>query len=411
MKNYENMGNSDKCSTCKKFNVNQSDNSFHLGEIAEGCKRCIKGEKLVLFITGKCTQKCYFCPVSENKFGHDKIFADEWEIEDNEQGWKNLVKEVKLIKAKGAGITGGDPLCCYERTCKYIKRMKEQFGKNFHIHLYTPLKLINKEILAGLKEAGLDEIRFHPDLEDNKLWDKLLIAKEFEWDVGIEIPCVPGKEAEIKKLIDFVGVNEIIKFFNLNELERSDTNVEHYNLPEDKFPTIDEISYAIQGSKELAEKLVDYVKEKGYDFTIYLCTAKLKDGTQLTNRLKRRAQSLSELPYNKLTDDGTLLKGVIYLEELKPGFDYKEKIAQLSEGYKNKLLIKLDEKKDLVEKTIKRTNQIFIDEKKLRLVCSVKILEKNVKKIKKLGPDSGLVLAIVEELPTEDAMELEVEFL
>ncbi len=409
------MANCNKCSGCSKSNVktNQFDNSFHLGDIAEGCKQCIKGEKLVLFITGKCTQQCYYCPVSEHKFGHDKIFADEWEIEDNEKGWKNLVKEVKLINAKGAGITGGDPLCVLERTCKYIKRMKEQFGKNFHIHLYTPLKLVNENVLKKLFESGLDEIRFHPDLDDDKLWGRLLLAKEFDWDIGIEIPCVPNKEIEIKKLIDYVGDNQIIKFFNLNELERSDTNVGHYKMPEDQYKTIDEISYAIQGSKELAEILVNYVKEKGYDFTIYFCTAKLKDGTQLTNRLKRRAKSLAELPYNKLTDEGTLIKGVIYLDELKPGFDYKEKLVQLSSDYRVKLLTKLNEQKELVENIIKRTNQIFVDEKKMRLVCSVKILEKNVKKIKKLvkSSNSNLVLAIVEEMPTEDAMELEIEFL
>ncbi|MBT3297678.1 radical SAM protein [archaeon] len=402
------MGNCNKCGKdCNEIKINQFDHSFHLGNVSEGCKRCIKGEKLVLFITGKCAQQCYYCPVSEHKFGHDKIFADEWEIEDNEQGWKNLVKEVKLINAKGAGITGGDPLCVLERTCKYIKRMKEQFGKDFHVHLYTPLKLINKEVLVKLNESGLDEIRFHPDLDDDKLWDKLLLAKDFVWDIGIEIPCVPGKEFEIKKLIDFVAEHDIIKFFNLNELERSDTSVEHYSLPNDQFPTIDQISYAIQGSKELAELFVNHVNEKNYDFTIYFCTAKLKDGTQLTNRLKRRAKSLAKLPYNKLTDEGTLIKGVIYLEELKPGFDYKEKLVQLSSEYKGKLLEKLNEQKDLIEKTIKRTNQIFIDEKKFRLLCSLKILEKNVKKIKKIN----LIPAIVEEMPTEDAMELEIEFL
>ena len=182
-----------------KIIQNKENDSFHLGTLPKGCQHCVKGEKLVLFITGLCSQKCYFCPVSEQKFGQDKIFADEWEIVEDDTD--KLIKEAKLIDAKGAGITGGDPLCVLDRTCRYIKLLKVEFGPRFHVHLYTPLKLVTKDNLDKLYEAGLNEIRFHLDFDSDKDWHKLEFATGFDWDIGIEIPCIPSKEKEIKKLI------------------------------------------------------------------------------------------------------------------------------------------------------------------------------------------------------------------
>ena len=110
------------------------------GILPKGCRMCVKGEKLVLFITGFCPRRCYFCPLSEKKFGKDVVFADEWKIK-NPDNPEELIKEAKLINAKGAGITGGDPLTKINRCVKYIKLLKKHFTKKFHIHLYTTLML------------------------------------------------------------------------------------------------------------------------------------------------------------------------------------------------------------------------------------------------------------------------------
>ena len=39
------------------------------GELAEGCKYCVKGSKMVLLITGVCNAGCFYCPVSAEKKG------------------------------------------------------------------------------------------------------------------------------------------------------------------------------------------------------------------------------------------------------------------------------------------------------------------------------------------------------
>ena len=51
--------------------------SKKIGSLARGCKQCVKGEKLVLFITGVCPRNCWYCSISEKKKNKDVIFANE----------------------------------------------------------------------------------------------------------------------------------------------------------------------------------------------------------------------------------------------------------------------------------------------------------------------------------------------
>lgn len=375
------------------MNEDQTKGFAYCGKPAKGCRYCVKGEKLVLFITGLCSQRCFYCPISELKFGKDVIFANEWKIENDE----DLLEEMRLMDAKGAGITGGDPLVTMNKTCKYIKLLKEKMGKDFHIHLYTPLKFVTEDNLKRLHEAGLDEIRFHPNIDDDKEWEKITEATKLKWDVGIEIPCLPDKEVKIKRLIK--NFAEKIKFINLNELEFSDTSIKHYNLKD--YELKNEQSYAAKSSEELAKKLIKYTEEKELDISVYYCSAKLKDKTQMGNRIKRRAKKVTK-PYDIVTPEGMLIRGVIYLEELKPGFSYREKLAKAD---KAKILKKLAEEAEKVKKL--GVKEIDIDNEKLRLLLPRREVKKNCKKIKRIG----LAPAIVEEYPTKDSIEVEIELL
>ncbi|VVB81861.1 Radical SAM superfamily protein [uncultured archaeon] len=369
--------------------------SYCTGDLAKGCRMCVKGKKLVLFITGLCGQRCFYCPVSEHKYGKDVVYANEWQVEDINEP-KELIKEAELTEAEGAGITGGDPLVNVDRCVKYINILKKRFGKKFHIHLYTPLKLVNEERLQKLYDAGLDEIRFHPDLDDNSLWTRLELAKKYDWSIGVEIPAVPGYGEKIKKLIDYIA--DKVEFLNLNELERSDTTAAHYKLDEMGFKMKDNISYGVEGSEKTALELLEYAKSKG--LTGHYCTAKLKDAVQMRTRIQKRAENTA-LQTDVITDEGTLIRGIAYLPDLSPGFGYHEKIKNAN---KQEIIPKLNEFKDKLAKT--GINAV-VDEKKLRLLMSEKIIQKKKQEIKQLG----LKPAIVEEYPTADATEVDIEFI
>ena len=177
-----------------------------VGRMAKGCRLCILGAKMVLFITGLCDLNCYYCPISYKRRGKDLIYADEVLVEKDE----DIIREAKLIRALGTGITGGEPLMVPERVLYYINLLKEVFGKKHHIHLYTYGRNLDESLMGKLAEAGLDEIRFHADIENSTLWERVLIAKGFDWDIGVEIPAIPGKLNQTKKLIDYF--HDIIYF-------------------------------------------------------------------------------------------------------------------------------------------------------------------------------------------------------
>jgi len=278
--------------------------SYKSGELAEGCKLCVQGKKLVMFVTGICPRGCFYCPISDKKKYKDVVYANEWPVKNVE----DIITEAKLTEAKGAGFTGGDPLAKLDRTISYIKMFKKGFGKKFHIHLYTSLELVDGKNLKKLYGAGLDEIRFHPNLYSKKFWPRILLAKKFKWDVGVEIPSIPGAENQTKQLINFIKGK--VDFLNINELEFSDSSSNQ--LSSLGFVCKDRFSYGIKGSDALAKKLLRYCKGKIKN--VHYCTAKLKDKVQLANRIKLRAKNVRK-PYDIVTKDGMLNHGVVFTKD------------------------------------------------------------------------------------------------
>ncbi len=274
---------------------NDSSGSF-FNYLPEGCRLCYMGAKMVLFVTGLCRKNCFYCPVSRERKGKDLIFANERRVKRDE----DIIEEAVSMDALGTGITGGEPLLRLERVIHYIKLLKNQFGEPHHIHLYTALAP-RKDVLESLREAGLDEIRFHPPLH---LWanidttpyrKSLLAARELGLSTGIEIPSIPSDFSGIVSLLDDVG-----GFLNLNELEFSDTNAEE--LKKRGFETVDDVSSAALGSKEAAESLT-FSK-------FHFCSSRFKDAVQLRERFKRIAKKVAR-DFDEVTEDGTLVYGVI----------------------------------------------------------------------------------------------------
>ncbi|MBP2201890.1 pyruvate formate-lyase activating enzyme-like uncharacterized protein [Methanococcus voltae] len=286
---------------------------------------------MVLFITGLCNRKCYYCPLSENRKNKDVIYANERKI----SGIDEAIDEAKICGSKGVGITGGNPILKIDRTCEYLKALKDHFGKDFHAHLYTTLE-ITEEHLQKLKEAGLDEIRLHPRMENlknqdkkedkkevelNKLVEKLTLCKKYIKKVGVEIPAIPNMDDEISLIIQ--KINEIpVDFINLNELEYSETN--YTNLLEKGFNEKNDYSSRMQGSQETALNAINLAKKhiiannkEGYNLAIkmHYCPSTLKDSVQMKNRLINRAKNVAK-EYELITDEGLLIKGIVKYDEL-----------------------------------------------------------------------------------------------
>ena len=274
--------------------------------LSDGCKLCQLGSKMVLFITGKCERSCFYCPVSAER-KRDVVYANERHVRSDE----DVINEVRQMSALGTGITGGEPLMERERVLHYIRLLKSEFGPGHHIHLYTSIAP-QKDVLAALAEAGLDEIRFHPPLElwnslvDTPFADSIRNAIKLDISVGIEVPAIKGAE----KIADFI--NSFGGFLNLNELEFSDTNAAA--MRKRGFELHDDMSNAVLNSRLCAQKIAPSCAK------VHFCSSRYKDAVQLKNRLLRTAENTSRI-FDEVTEEGTIAYGVIKNSDLRTSLE------------------------------------------------------------------------------------------
>ena len=324
---------------------------------------CRKGAKLVLLVTGLCHSNCFYCPLSEKKKGRDVIYANEMKVKNKE----DILEEAELIEAEGTGITGGDPLLVLNRTIDFIRMLKDFFDEEHHIHLYTAT--LNLEKIKKLEKAGLDEIRFHPSI---KLWSKIEktgfkgIIRKIEIDKGVEIPLIPHLKEDTFHFLREIDCYDL-NFINLNELEFSITNLEAL----DKFGYVakNDESSAVKGSEEMAYEILNL----GLSTPLHYCSASFKDAVQLRKRIERRARNIAKI-YDVITEDGTLLKGIILAS--------KDKIEEI------KIKFGIGDE------------MISWDEEKKRIETSPFIVEEIAEKL-------PYKCYIVEEYPTADRLEVE----
>ncbi|MCL5730819.1 MAG: radical SAM protein [Candidatus Thermoplasmatota archaeon] len=306
--------------------------SAYSGHLPEGCIQCARGQKMVLFISGICDARCFYCPLSENRKMKDVLYADEMPIRE----MKDAIEEARMIQASGTGITGGDPMKYYKRTAEYIRMLKSEFGQNHHIHLYTISG--SKEGIDEVARAGLDEIRFHPPEEIWKVMDRSVFNDRIRWakdaglSVGIEVPSLPGREEDTEALIQY-AISKDLDYVNLNELEFSETNASA--LIGRGYAVKNDYQSGAKGSSALAMKMV----RKFEDFTVHYCSASFKDGVQLRNRLKRRAKNVAST-FDVITRDGTIVRGIIEGGDLSSvetdlkNMGFSEEMYRLNESMK-----------------------------------------------------------------------------
>ncbi|MBD3191610.1 MAG: radical SAM protein [Candidatus Heimdallarchaeota archaeon] len=270
------------------------------GELPKGCKFCRRGAKLFFFLTGKCCESCFYCSLARIKRGKDLILANERPV----SGFAGVMIEISNMDAQGAAITGGDPLVALDLTLKYINKMKKQYGKNFHIHLYTSGRFATEANLEQLAQVGLDEIRFHPQNQEHE--KAIERALNYEWTVGAEVPVLPDEKGELLRFLDYLDSLEEVAFCNLNELEATEANIE--NLKKRGYKIKNEISSAVVGSKELA---LEVLKTTELSLDLHFCSARSKDTVQFRNRLIRTAEIVRK-PFEEIRD-GMLVKATINL--------------------------------------------------------------------------------------------------
>jgi pyruvate formate-lyase activating enzyme-like uncharacterized protein len=196
-------------------------------------------------------------------------------------------------------------------------------------------------------------------------------------DVGIEIPVLPKKDKEIFSLISWAD-QQGLRWVNLNELEFSERNCNDFLSR--GYRVKNTISAAVKGSQETAGKIIKMSQKENLKIGVHYCSVSFKDGVQLKNRIIRRAKHIAT-PYDVITKEGTLIKGVIYPSDRS-----------------------LESLLSLLQKTNKIPSRLLhLDYEKERIEIAAWMLEK-------IGPQltkQGYRCFIIEEYPTADRLEVE----
>lgn len=356
------------------------DDSLLVGKLPKGCNLCTKGSKMVLFVTGLCDSSCYYCPLSHDKSGQDVVFADEMPVSED----TDILFEVQAIKGEGAGISGGDPLCDLERTLKYIHLLKHQYGASFHLHLYTSQTDVSQDVLKKLFDAGLDEIRFHPQTND---WSGVQRAVDMKMFVGLEVPAIPGKLEELKKVAkraEEMGVS----FLNINELEASETNFGKLVSMGMRLTNLE--SASIEGSSSTAREVLKWSVDHIQNLSIHYCSARFKDSVQMRRRLERRLKQTIRVFEERDEQDPLLILGVV------------RAVHGSQLGHEQLAMIHtiLQDQFDVP------TNLMNIDEVRMRVEIAPWVIEKIAEQLKeKLGNLNDLEIGIAFEYPTWDRLQ------
>ncbi|MHA1976078.1 MAG: hypothetical protein ACW98F_09230 [Candidatus Hodarchaeales archaeon] len=352
------------------------------GPLSRGCRQCISGEKLVVLVSTECSSNCFYCPLSNERKKAKTSFA-------NERPFSNiadLLVEALQMNAKGASMTGGDPLELHsiEKTLSYCKALKEQFSNDFHIHAYTRGKDLDRGLLSRITPF-LDEIRFHV-INFNKDFPTVQLTTEYEIDVGIEIPVIPTKGINyykelIHKFESNIPQKDQFYFVNLNELEISETN--YRKLLSHKLK-VDEINLsAVKDSSNLAIEILQWASQN-ITIPVHYCALTTKDNVQLPNRLFRLAMNVklpSDVVVEEGTDRGLLIRGVIRATD----YDLEEV------------------KKFLVVENDIPANLVHIDYKNKRLLTNAAILEEISSEIISKFPK--VQVGMSEEYPSYDNLQ------
>jgi len=266
--------------------------------LSRGCVLCYEGAKMVLFVTGRCGRDCWYCPISEKRRNGDTFYANDRVVTTP----ADIIDEAEMMSALGSSITGGEPFLVLDRVVRSCRLLKEHFGPDHHIHLYTGIAPTEEQLLPlrGL----VDEIRLHPPQE---IWRRIVdspyarsvgSARSLGFSIGVEVPSLPGIET-------LRAILPELDFLNINELEWSETNAEA--MRGRGLDLEDGLHNAVGGAAALAEPLLD-------DPKVHFCSSGFKDSVQLRERLRRIAENTAR-PFDEITPDGTVVYGLLELED------------------------------------------------------------------------------------------------
>ena len=255
---------------------------------SSACEVCRLGLGTETFVmTLACPRRCFFC-----------FNPNQADFDDRAPGPRDVAAQLEARAAQGArythlALTGGEPLLYPDDTVAIFQRAKELFP-GVHTRLYTSGAGLDEALLARLRAAGLDEMRFSIKTDDapealETVLGLIRRACAFIPDVMVEMPVMSDEVALMKDLLvrlDGFGVRGInllelgFPFFNGEEFARRG-----YRLKAEPYGVLYDYAYAaglpVAGSEEACRELLAFVLDEGLALGAHYCSMENKHTGQV----------------------------------------------------------------------------------------------------------------------------------
>lgn len=251
--------------------------------ISPACVACQTGVgSETFFISLRCHRDCFFC------FNPNQV-----EYEHFQYHQRNPADELARGAAAGyqvayLALTGGEPLVHRDESVAFFDAARRHFPAA-HTRLYTAGDQANDELLAELRDAGLQEIRFSIRMHDTAqarrhTMSRIALAREYIPTVMVEMPVLPGSLDAMKELLfelDELAIHSI----NLLELCYPLTNAEAFTqrgfkVKNRPFETLYNYWYAgglpVAGSELACLELVSFAIERKLSMGVHYCSLENK---------------------------------------------------------------------------------------------------------------------------------------
>ena len=264
-------------------------------KLSPGCRLCVEGVWSCLFVNGRCNCDCFYCPTDQQTLGLPATNAVEFRTP------ADYVAYLERFGFRGVSLSGGEPLLTPGRTLGFLRAVKDRFGDQVHLWLYTNGTLLTRELVRELAAAGLDEIRFDIGATGYQLKQAALAVGVIP-HLTVEIPAIPeerglmeSKLAEMQQL----GVNHL----NLHQLRLTP-----YNFPKlaaRGYTFVHGEKVTVLESELTALQLIRFGLDQGIELPINYCSFVYKNRFQ-KEAARRRNAVLVRKPTEDLTANGHL---------------------------------------------------------------------------------------------------------
>lgn len=183
--------------------------TLYTRRLPPGCRGCLSGKGTNAFVTGLCTRDCYFCFNQKPRL--DELVVHGIPLAEPEEA-PEIVRRYGL---RSVGVSGGEPTLRPERLLRLVRALRAM-PSAVRIDLYTNGDRLDDGLLARLKDAGLDALRFNVVARAFDLEPVARALRVFP-ETAVEIPVDPEQMSELKEMVlrlDAMGV----PFLNIHEL-------------------------------------------------------------------------------------------------------------------------------------------------------------------------------------------------